>query len=232
MSRSAFRAPTSASSARGASTEKSTCVRSRFSSTTSTAPSSIIPAGLIPFEWRIHTQIHRDRPDAHVRLPSACAACARARHRRQAAGPGVPARLVPVHRRADLEQSAPGDERRSGRRPFARARRASGGADARSRQCRCRRHRTKRRSSPARSSRRTRKFSSRRKSWAAPLPLDDEARDCAEGTFNPRLFDLLWTFYERKVRLRLSHAARSIRMPGLMTLPRRTRRLTAGRSRR
>ena len=30
---------------------------------------------------------------------------------------------------------------------------------------------------------------------------DDEARDCAEGTFNPRLFPLLWTFYERKVRL-------------------------------
>ena len=34
------------------------------------------------------------------------------------------------------------------------------------------------------------------------IPLtDDEARDCPEGTFNPRLFPLLWTFYERKVRL-------------------------------
>jgi ribulose-5-phosphate 4-epimerase/fuculose-1-phosphate aldolase len=34
------------------------------------------------------------------------------------------------------------------------------------------------------------------------IPLsDDEARDCAEGTFNPRLFDLLWKFYERKVAL-------------------------------
>src|SRR5262249_2468199 len=30
---------------------------------------------------------------------------------------------------------------------------------------------------------------------------DDEARDCAEATFNPRLFALLWTFYERKVAL-------------------------------
>jgi ribulose-5-phosphate 4-epimerase/fuculose-1-phosphate aldolase len=29
----------------------------------------------------------------------------------------------------------------------------------------------------------------------------DEARDCAEGTFNPRLFPLLWKFYERKVPL-------------------------------
>ena len=37
----------------------------------------------------------------------------------------------------------------------------------------------------------------------APLgPLsEDEARDCAAGTFNPRLFALLWTFYENKVKL-------------------------------
>jgi ribulose-5-phosphate 4-epimerase/fuculose-1-phosphate aldolase len=34
------------------------------------------------------------------------------------------------------------------------------------------------------------------------IPLSpEEAKDCAEGTFNPRLFPLLWTFYERKVRL-------------------------------
>ena len=31
--------------------------------------------GLIPLEWRIHTQIHRDRPDDHVYRTSACAAC-------------------------------------------------------------------------------------------------------------------------------------------------------------
>jgi ribulose-5-phosphate 4-epimerase/fuculose-1-phosphate aldolase len=31
---------------------------------------------------------------------------------------------------------------------------------------------------------------------------EDEARDCTEGTFNPRLFALLWNFYERKVALR------------------------------
>jgi ribulose-5-phosphate 4-epimerase/fuculose-1-phosphate aldolase len=34
------------------------------------------------------------------------------------------------------------------------------------------------------------------------IPLtEEEARDCAEGTFNPRLFPLLWAFYERKVKL-------------------------------
>ncbi len=35
---------------------------------------------------------------------------------------------------------------------------------------------------------------------AVPLSAD-EARDCAEGTFNPRLFPLLWAYYERKVKL-------------------------------
>jgi hypothetical protein len=28
-----------------------------------------------------------------------------------------------------------------------------------------------------------------------------QARDCAEGAFNPRLFPLLWASYERKVKL-------------------------------
>jgi ribulose-5-phosphate 4-epimerase/fuculose-1-phosphate aldolase len=27
----------------------------------------------------------------------------------------------------------------------------------------------------------------------------DEARDCAESTYNPRLFNLLWSYYESKV---------------------------------
>jgi ribulose-5-phosphate 4-epimerase/fuculose-1-phosphate aldolase len=29
----------------------------------------------------------------------------------------------------------------------------------------------------------------------------DEARDCSESTYNPRLFKLLWTYYESKVAL-------------------------------
>ena len=37
------------------------------------------PGGLIPLEWRIHTQIHRDRPDAmcvcHLHAPHARALC-------------------------------------------------------------------------------------------------------------------------------------------------------------
>ena len=44
------------------------------------------------------------------------------------------------------------------------------------------------------------------------IPLTpDEARDCAEGTFNPRLFPLLWTYYERKVRARRVDPARGVR---------------------
>ena len=30
---------------------------------------------------------------------------------------------------------------------------------------------------------------------------EDEARDCKAGTFNPRLFGLLWNFYERRAGL-------------------------------
>jgi ribulose-5-phosphate 4-epimerase/fuculose-1-phosphate aldolase len=30
---------------------------------------------------------------------------------------------------------------------------------------------------------------------------EDEARDCRTGTFNPRLFGLLWNFYERRAAL-------------------------------
>jgi ribulose-5-phosphate 4-epimerase/fuculose-1-phosphate aldolase len=34
------------------------------------------------------------------------------------------------------------------------------------------------------------------------IPLsDEEARDCAASTYDPRLFALLWNFYERKVKL-------------------------------
>ena len=38
--------------------------------------------------------------------------------------------------------------------------------------------------------------------FGGAIPLtEEEARDCAAGTFNPRLFPLLWSFYERKVKL-------------------------------
>jgi ribulose-5-phosphate 4-epimerase/fuculose-1-phosphate aldolase len=34
------------------------------------------------------------------------------------------------------------------------------------------------------------------------IPLsDEEASDCRTGTFNPRLFGLLWDFYERRAAL-------------------------------
>src|SRR6202171_4399401 len=38
--------------------------------------------------------------------------------------------------------------------------------------------------------------------FGGAIPLSaDEARDCAACAFNPRLFPLLWRFYERKVPL-------------------------------
>jgi hypothetical protein len=44
------------------------------------------------------------------------------------------------------------------------------------------------------------------------IPLsEDEARDCAEGTFNPRLFPLLWAFYERIRGDRLRNTASETR---------------------
>lgn len=65
----------------GASTEKTTVRPEQIF--TYNIDGTIIdnPGGLVPLEWRIHTQIHRDRPD-------------------------VSARLVSLHRRADLGQSA------------------------------------------------------------------------------------------------------------------------------
>ena len=83
------------------------------------------PGGLIPLAWRIHTQIHRDRPDAmciaHLHAPHARALGIAGKER----GSGLPARLVPAQRRADLGQPAPRGQRRAGRRPLARARRAA-----------------------------------------------------------------------------------------------------------
>ena len=35
--------------------------------------------------------------------------------------------------------------------------------------------------------------------WHCRSMNDDEARDCANGTYNQRLFDLLWSYYERRV---------------------------------
>ena len=122
------------------------------------------PAGMA------HPHPNSSRPARrHVRRASARAARARARHRRQADRAGVPARLVSLHRRADLEQSAACGQRRA-RPPTCRARSAITAwrrcaATAASWSARPRR----RRSSPARSWKRTRKSSCRLKSWAAPF---------------------------------------------------------------
>jgi ribulose-5-phosphate 4-epimerase/fuculose-1-phosphate aldolase len=47
---------------------------------------------------------------------------------------------------------------------------------------------------------------------AGGIPLsEEEARDCRTGTFNPRLFGLLWNFYERKAALPEAPAASRLR---------------------
>ena len=89
-----------------------------------------------------HSHADPSRPAGrHVRVPPARAPCPRPRHCGQAAKASVSARLVSLHRRADLGQPAPGGERRSSRRFVTRARQPSRGADAWPWQCRRRRHR-------------------------------------------------------------------------------------------
>ena len=156
------------------------------------------PGGLIPLEWRIHTQIHRDRPDAmciaHLHAPHARALGIAGKelvpvflHGSFLRG-GVPTwnnpRLVVNDEQAADLSRALGDKWRADARPWLRGRRRDRGGGV------LRLHvpggecadpvagRNHGRRDPAHA---------------------DEARDCAEGTFNPRLFPLLWTYYERKV---------------------------------
>lgn len=159
------------------------------------------PGGLIPLEWRIHTQIHRDRPDAmcvvHLHAPYARALGIA----RKGLKPvflhgsflctGVPTwdnpRLVVNDAQAaDLSKSLGG-----------------------SRCCQMRGHGTVVVGANAEEAffactflEENAQIQLQSEIMGGAIPLsEDEARDCAEGTFNPRLFPLLWTFYERKVKL-------------------------------
>jgi len=159
------------------------------------------PGGLIPLEWRIHTQIHRDRPDAM------CVCHLHAPHARALGIAGRP--LVPVflhgsflrtgvttwdnprlvvndEQASDLSRTV-GDHRVAQMRGHGSVVVAATAEEA--------------------------LFACTFLEENAQIQLqaeiaggaialsDDEARDCAEGTFNPRLFGLLWSFYERKVKL-------------------------------
>jgi ribulose-5-phosphate 4-epimerase/fuculose-1-phosphate aldolase len=159
------------------------------------------PGGHIPLEWRIHTQIHRDRPDAmciaHLHAPHARALGIAGRevvpvflHGSFLRG-GVPTwnnpRLVVNDEQAADLSRALGDK-------MAAQMRGHGsvvvGATAEEAFFAC----TFLEENSA--------IQLQAEILGGAIPLSpEEAKDCAEGTFNPRLFPLLWTFYERKVRL-------------------------------
>jgi len=159
------------------------------------------PGGLIPLEWRIHTQIHRDRPDAM------CICHLHAPHARALAIAGKP--LTPVFLHGSfLRGGVPtwnnprlvvNDEQAS---DLSRAL-----ADHRAVQMRG--HGSVVIGTTAEEAffactflEENAQIQLQAEIAGSAIPLtEDEARDCAEGTFNPRLFALLWAFYERKVAL-------------------------------
>ena len=159
------------------------------------------PGGLIPLEWRIHTQIHRDRPDAM------CIAHLHAPHARALGVAGK--ELVPVflhgsflrdgvptwnNPRLVLNDEQAADLSRALGNKLAVQMRGHGcvvvGETAEQTLFAC----TFLEENAG--------IQLQAEIFGGAIPLTpDEAQDCAEGTFHPRLFPLLWTYYERKVRL-------------------------------
>jgi ribulose-5-phosphate 4-epimerase/fuculose-1-phosphate aldolase len=159
------------------------------------------PGGVIPLEWRIHTQIHRDRPDAmciaHLHAPHARALGIGGKelvpvflHGSFLCG-GVPTwnnpRLVLSDEQAADLSCTLGDK-------IAVQMRGHGcvvvGATAEEAFFAC----TFLEENAG--------IQLQAEILGGAIPLSpEEARDCAEGTFHPRLFPLLWNYYERKVRL-------------------------------
>jgi len=159
------------------------------------------PGGLIPLEWRIHTQIHRDRPDAM------CVCHLHAPHARALAIAGKPLKPVFLHGsflctgvptwsnpRLVVNDAQASDLSRALGNNRAAQMRGHGsvvvGATAEEAFFACT------------FLEENAQIQLQAEIAGGAIPLsDDEARDCAEATFNPRLFALLWTFYERKVAL-------------------------------
>lgn len=159
------------------------------------------PGGLIPLEWRIHTQIHRDRPDAM------CVCHLHAPHARAIGIAGKP--LVPVflhgsflctgvptwnNPRLVVSDSQASDLSRTlGDHRVAQMRGHGSvvvGATAEEAFFACT------------FLEENAQIQLQAEIAGGAIPLnEEEAHDCAEGTFNPRLFGLLWDFYERKVAL-------------------------------
>jgi ribulose-5-phosphate 4-epimerase/fuculose-1-phosphate aldolase len=159
------------------------------------------PGGLIPLEWRIHTQIHRDRPDAM------CVVHLHAPHARALGIANKPLKPVFLHGSFlctgvptwDNPRLVVNDAQASD------LSKALGGY----RCCQMRGHGTVVVGTSAEEAffactflEENAQIQLQAEVMGGAIPLsDDEARDCAEGTFNPRLFPLLWSFYERKVKL-------------------------------
>lgn len=159
------------------------------------------PGGLIPLEWRIHTQIHRDRPDAM------CVCHLHAPHARALAIAGKP--LVPVflhgaflctgvptwdNPRLVVTDEQAGDLSRTLGDHGAAQMRGHGSVVVGS--------------SPEEAFfactflEENAQIHLQAEIAGGAIPLTEaEARDCTAGTFNPRLFTLLWNFFERKVKL-------------------------------
>ena len=159
------------------------------------------PGGLIPLEWRIHTQIHRDRPDAM------CVAHLHAPHARAL---GIANReLVPVFLHGSfLRDGVPtwnnprlvvNDEQAA---DLSRALGDKMAVQMRGHGCVVAAANAEEALFACTFLEENAGIQLQAEIFGGAIPLSpDEARDCAEGTFNPRLFPLLWSFYERKVRL-------------------------------
>jgi ribulose-5-phosphate 4-epimerase/fuculose-1-phosphate aldolase len=159
------------------------------------------PGGLIPLEWRIHTQIHRDRPDAtcvcHLHAPHARALAIAGKPLKPMflhgafLWSGVPIwnnpRLVVTDAQASDLSRALGDSRAAQMRGHGSI---VVGASAEEAFFICT------------FLEENAQIQLQADVAGGAIPLsDEEARDCATGTFNDRLFGLLWNFYERKAAL-------------------------------
>ena len=159
------------------------------------------PGGLIPLEWRIHTRIHRDRPECM------CIAHLHARHATVLGIAGhdvVPVFLhgsflhggVPTwnNPRLVVNDAQAADLSRALGDKIAVQMRGHGsvvvGESAEAAFFGC----TFLEENAAK------QLEAEIIGGAIALSAD-EARDCSESTYNPRLFKLLWTYYESKVAL-------------------------------
>lgn len=159
------------------------------------------PCGLVPLEWRIHTQIHRDRPDAM------CIAHLHAPHARALGIAGK--EVVPVFLHGSfLRNGVPtwnnprlvvNDEQAAA---LSRTLGDKMAVQMRGHGCVVVGETTEQALFACTFLEENAGIQLQAEIIGGAIPLSpEEARDCAEGTFNPRLFPLLWTFYERKVRL-------------------------------